>query len=249
MLNVNVIRWMGKLLKETKGISTSLVEAGATVAVGLTLAAAIVPVVMDKGQDSKIARAQSDTQALATSIQTFFADVQEYPSRKRTGSDQRDSGFTTLTAFRTGDDSTSAAGLDPKDPSNFSTAAGGTDVNMGNLNNHLVTDVSGSGEANYRNNGLNWKGPYSKTIHQDPWGRNYVVLARAASYDQKTTCVTGTTAIPTSTTHGCTETPLYYWVLSAGPDGSLDTTQSSSELQDDDVGTVVTGTKAPATTK
>lgn len=240
--------WTRKLLRNKKGISTSLVEAGATIAVGLTLAAAIVPVVMDKGQDGKTARAQSDAQALATSIQAFFGDVQEYPSRERvTG--ERDSGFDTVAAFRTGDSTGAAAESDTRDPSSFLTAIGGTG-RVGRLNDHLVSDpTTGSTVANYRNNGLNWKGPYSKAINQDPWGRNYVVLARAASYRQAKTGETASTTDPVNTTPGITTTPYYYWVLSAGPDGRLDTTQTSSELAGDDVGVVVTATKAAATSK
>lgn len=239
-------RWMLRLCRTTQGIATSLVEAGATVAVGLTLAAAIIPVVLDKGQDGKVARAQSDTQALATSIQTFFGDVQEYPSRVRSGANQRDANLKTAAAFRTGDIRTGTAGGDAQDPSEFLTAIGSGLVE--NLNDHLVADHSLV--ANYRVNGLNWKGPYSKTINQDPWGRNYVVLARAASF--RLPGATETTTIPadpTTTTLAVTATPFYYWVLSAGPNGRLDTTQTSSELAGDDAGVVVTATKAPATSK
>ncbi len=241
--------WTWKRLRNKKGISTSLVEAGATIAVGLTLAAAIIPVVMDKGEDGSIARAQSDAQALGTSIQAFFGDVQEYPSRERAASGERDSGFDTVAAFRTGTDTAIAAtdASQGKDPSGFSTAIGGAGL-VGRLNDHLVTDpITGSTVANYRNNGLNWKGPYSKTINQDPWGRNYVVLARAASHVLGGTA--DSTTDPTTTTPTSRLTPLYYWVLSAGPNGRLDTTQASSELQGDDIGTVVTATKAPATSK
>lgn len=243
--------WTWKRLRNKKGISTSLVEAGATIAVGLTLAAAIIPVVMDKGEDGSIARAQSDAQALATSIQAFFGDVQEYPSRERAVTGERDSGFDTVAAFRTGDGTGATAGDagegNVKDPSGFLTAIGSTG-RVGRLNDHLVTDpITGSTVANYRNNGLNWKGPYSKTLNQDPWGRNYVVLARAASHVLGGT--TDSNTDPSTTTPTSRLTPLYYWVLSAGPNGKLDTTQAHSELQGDDIGTVVTATKAPATSK
>lgn len=240
-------RWMLRLCRTTQGIATSLVEAGATVAVGLTLAAAIIPIVLEKGEDGSIARAQSDAQALATSIQAFFGDVQEYPSRVRSGANQRDANLKTVAAFRTGEDRTGTAGGDAQDPSEFLTAIGSGLIE--NLNDHLVADHSLV--ANYRTNGLNWKGPYSKTVHQDPWGRNYVVLARAASFRLPGGAETAATipADPTTTTLAVTATPFYYWVLSAGPDGRLDTTQTSSELVGDDVGVIVTATKAAATSK
>ncbi|MBI1851389.1 MAG: type II secretion system protein GspG [Planctomycetes bacterium] len=74
--------------------------------------------------------------------------------------------------------------------------------------------------ASYLNNGTTnggslWNGPYLQDSPIDPWGRFYIVNV-----------------------HG------YYsgehvWVMSAGPNGSIDTSLTDSTLQSDDVGVMI----------
>jgi len=61
--------------------------------------------------------------------------------------------------------------------------------------------------------GPDWAGPYMMHVPADPWGRAYVVT------------ITGF--------HSSSERP---WVLSAGPDGKLETGPHSNEPVGDDVG-------------
>ena len=60
--------------------------------------------------------------------------------------------------------------------------------------------------------GAKWKGPYLAHISADPWGNSYIVNADIFT-------ATG---------------PV--WILSAGPNGSVDTNAASTTLQGDDVG-------------
>lgn len=60
-----------------------------------------------------------------------------------------------------------------------------------------------------------WNGPYLGEVGQDPWRRAYVVLVPAA------------------------KAGMYCWALSAGPDGTLQTTERSLALEGDDVGICV----------
>lgn len=57
-----------------------------------------------------------------------------------------------------------------------------------------------------------WKGPYLSDITTDPWGNAYVVNA----------------------VYFGTQNPV--WILSAGPDGRLDTSRDSQTLAGDDIG-------------
>lgn len=57
-----------------------------------------------------------------------------------------------------------------------------------------------------------WKGPYLSDLGADPWGNAYVVSA----------------------VYFNTQNPV--WILSAGPDGRLDTAQDSQTLGGDDIG-------------
>jgi general secretion pathway protein G len=60
--------------------------------------------------------------------------------------------------------------------------------------------------------GARWKGPYLASVSPDPWGNAYVVNADAFS-------VNG---------------PV--WIISAGPNGKIDTNATSISIQPDDVG-------------
>jgi prepilin-type N-terminal cleavage/methylation domain-containing protein len=89
------------------------------------------------------------------------------------------------------------------------------------LTNHLVIndpdDDGTAGEANddYRTSGkFSYKGPYAQSLNQDPWGNAYEVNA--------STLVGGNTS-PT-------------WIISAGPDGTLDTATTATTLSNDDIG-------------
>ena len=82
-----------------------------------------------------------------------------------------------------------------------------------------------------------WKGPYINEVFQDPWGRNYIVLPKGGLIAPKNTASTETTS--TITGGGTTSlTQFYAWVLSAGSNGILETQESDSAIQGDDVGTI-----------
>ena len=83
------------------------------------------------------------------------------------------------------------------------------------LNNHLVINNRGY-PAPTTAGDTKWMGPYATTLPLDPWGRPYVINALN---------FTSTTSPPT---------PV--WVLSAGPNGLIDTpiaTGTTAPLNDD----------------
>ncbi|MDP2156617.1 MAG: type II secretion system protein GspG [Nitrospirota bacterium] len=59
-----------------------------------------------------------------------------------------------------------------------------------------------------------WKGPYMAFVNADPWGRSYIINADSL--------LTATSPI---------------WLLSAGPDGIIDTATTNSTPVGDDIGT------------
>ena len=71
---------------------------------------------------------------------------------------------------------------------------------------HFSTDVNGCYAPN-------WKGPYMAMVTADPWGNSYVTNANSFA-------VAGQ--------------PV--WIISAGPNGQLDTAANSTTLQGDDIG-------------
>ena len=76
------------------------------------------------------------------------------------------------------------------------------------LDNSLL--VNGTGNAYPPNGDLQWKGPYAgSALPADPWGKPYVINVAAA----------GTT-----------------WVLSAGPNGKVQTAVTDTVVNGDDIG-------------
>jgi hypothetical protein len=85
------------------------------------------------------------------------------------------------------------------------------------MENHLVKDGNQYIEDKY-----NWEGPYIESVagKTDPWGHNYLVNVEAMY-------------TPTSDHN---DTKEYGWIISAGPNGSVDTNITDNEVQEDDIG-------------
>jgi len=97
-----------------------------------------------------------------------------------------------------------------------------TSVNIDFMENHLVQDSPGGTIGVYRTiYKVNWKGPYCDSLEKtDPWGKNYVAYVRAMH----------------------TPNQGIGWVLSAGPNQTLDTDPtdlSVTKPAGDDIGCIV----------
>ena len=68
-----------KLLKGTRGVATSLIEATATVAVGAVLAGVAVGSAIDAINDSKIQAAIADVSTIGQGVITFYKDNAFFP--------------------------------------------------------------------------------------------------------------------------------------------------------------------------
>ncbi len=93
----------------------------------------------------------------------------------------------------------------------------GTTANCETLANHLVTNSPGTAATtdDYPSTGrFAWSGPYITNLSEDPWGNAYQITA--------STLVGGNTSVT--------------WVISAGPDGTFQTSVTSTSLSGDDVG-------------
>lgn len=227
-----IMKWM-RALKNERGY-VSLTEAAATTAVGLTLAAVAAPVIINVGDDAKGSRARQDTVAIQQAISKFVADVGEFPIRGTAGTQvvmpsnkaaAEAGNLNAVSCERTGD----TPGNDPILTIESDCA---NQTGSGNfLNHHLAFDkdsrglgyAAGSINAPKRN----WNGPYMKELQTDPWGRNYIVYTRGMHQSAV----------------GGVQT--YAWILSAGPDGVLETTKFDSTVRGDDVGTLAAVLNAP----
>ena len=89
--------------------------------------------------------------------------------------------------------------------------------NMGKINEkaqleRYLCDMSAKDKKNYPN----WNGPYLHEVKLDSWGKRYVVRIKPL--------------------YNATDR-YYAWVISAGPDGKMETKKSDTKIKGDDIGT------------
>ncbi len=244
---MELIRKLFKKLKRNAGFT--LPEVAAVVAITATLAAIIVPVAVDQIEKSRIARAAVDIDAIHGAIQLFFGDTGEWPDRTGTfspdGIDVLRSGRPGLPNFLTTDEDLlfSSAGSplfpgieegDTPDP-----MLGYTDwvtytVLVDELVNHLTLDNPLGSSSFLQSNhvyilsDVNWNGPYMPQIFNDPWGRNYLVYARAFTVPSTEGAdLNGDGIIDSIEAFGL---DMYVWIISGGPNETLETDVTSPVL-------------------
>jgi len=207
-------RFFRKLGKGLKNKGYTLVEVAAVVAVTAGLTAVVVPVAVEKAKDSKLAGAKLDCIKIAEAITGFYKDTGEWPAYDTKGPKA-------YSILISGNDTA-------HNPDKISDKWGAGRVDF--LENHLVVDNPG-GILGQKNNyyltihKLQWKGPYAETLtKRDPWGNNYLVYVMA---------------MWNPTTGSETGGKEYGWIISAGPNGVLDTVKTDSALQGDDIGVML----------
>ncbi len=175
------------------------------------IAAAMVPRISGIMDDAKISRAGSEVQTIGMAILRFNANTGKWPARNASGADNK------LLTLVSGD-------ADSKiplpayvggDKNYFGNA--GTSANGDYLDNHLkLNKPKGDAKKGYPTSGINrWNGPYLQEVGADPWGNAYVMNIISAY----------STA---------TNDNLYCYVISAGPDGTI---QTDAEVKDTELGT------------
>ncbi|HHT9107155.1 MAG TPA: hypothetical protein ACFYEF_01280 [Candidatus Wunengus sp. YC63] len=217
-----------RLLKSQKGMS--LIETAGVIAITATIAAVVTPVALDKIGDAKVQAAKEDCSQIKNAITSFYSGTGNYPAFSSAGSS------TTYAILRSGDvsqfsESISTSNKDPLigvsgDSEGWNDSGNKIDL----MRNHLVYDNAGtnaepvSGVHPYATAKVTWKGPYiATTDKQDPWGHNYLAFVEGA-YSARTT-VDGK--------------KNFGWILSAGPNGKIETPVTALTVAGDDVGVVI----------
>lgn len=193
----------------------TLVEIAAVVAITAVLGGVVVPIAIDKVGEGKKAAARQDCQQIGNAIGAFYKDIGLWPAMDETGE------FNNVEVLASGNDHGVALfGDNSHDPAQSEDINGDWGGNADLLDNHLVEDKPyGVANSGYLKKGLNWKGPYSESFQKrDPWGNNYLVYVRA---------------MHTPTTGADKE---YGWIISAGPNATLETGVLDFTLKGDDIG-------------
>jgi general secretion pathway protein G len=155
------------------------------------LAGILVPLVFDRIEEAKLAKAQADVKSIASAIVMFHKDTGTWPFCNTGGAPPQ--------YFERLDSSTAT------DPGYTACSWPGGDYDT--FHNHLT--------ANTRNY-PNWRGPYLQTVTADPWGREYRLWVRGFS---------------SATEHA--------WVISAGPNGNIETDETAVTAVGDDIATML----------
>ena len=188
----------------------TLIEIVVILAVIAIIAAAMVPRISGIMDDAKISRAGSEVQTIGMGILRFNANTGRWPAMNSAGSQNA------IISLKSG---TSTAPVNaPADGGDAGQFLSGT---ADYFDNHLKNNSPGGQTSNqYRTTGVNrWNGPYLQQVAADPWGQAYNCNIQSAW----------------STS---TASDLYCYVISAGPDGTIQTDGqvTASEVADHALG-------------
>ncbi len=176
----------------------TLIEVIVAIAVVAILAGIITPSVIKHIDDSKRARAQNDCLVIGSAIASFYKDVARMPNMNASGA----AGITLLVSE--GNIPALASGV-----TSWNRAI--TSATCDLLSNHLSANTpKGQSSIAYPTatsapgSEFVWRGPYQTSFPSDPWGNRYHVNIGN---------MTGTSTAQSNAV----------WVLSAGPDGIIQT--------------------------
>jgi prepilin-type N-terminal cleavage/methylation domain-containing protein len=194
----------------------TLIELTVVLAVIVTLALVLTPSIINFINDSRVARARTDTQTLSASIIQFYRDNGFFPQWSTSGS-----GGPGTTANRV-DLLVSVGNV----PSTAATSVWVTGTND-RLDDQLIANAPGY-TARTATTTFGWNGPYvSNAIGADPWGNRYMVNVGLIDTTQGTQAVGG-------------GTKNAVFVISAGPNGAIETAHTqaitAAALAGDDIG-------------
>ncbi|MGR3177322.1 MAG: type IV pilin protein [Candidatus Anammoxibacter sp.] len=214
----------------TKSGGFSLMEIVIVVGIIAALVGIVAPMGIKSVRRSQVVRAVKDTTNLGAMIGTLITDVGTNALAKNPRGDVRKLilegpgliplGLNGETDYLESIWSSIAVGGIIRSPE------GETDGDIGKLRDHLTdNDMNGNGiigEA-FVDYDSDWRGPYMAEIKADPWGFRYLVLALGIREGVQ---VDG-------------DEMVFGWVISAGPNGRIETSPFSSKLEGDDVGVML----------
>ncbi len=195
----------------------TLIEMVVVLAVIAILSAILIPSIEKMIKDSRIARAQNETQVIAAAIVSFYSDVGRWPNTDGSDPELIPNLYILYGPGQEG----IIDGLAPIYRAWWKNHSSNPDA----FENHLITNSPGGQAVNvYPTTGeLRWRGPYITKINPDPWGRHYSCNIRYTYYV------------------GRTEYAVFVW--SAGPNALAETPfyqdrfDPNTNVRGDDIGT------------
>ncbi len=186
----------------------TLIEIIVILAVISILVAILTPTVLKYLDEARNDRAQNDVGNISAMLNDLIKDTGQFPGN-----------LAVPTGFICGPGTIATAGATGWAANSAACTNGAGNQNNSLANHLLVNDPNEDGTttstSDYRATGkFKWKGPYITNFSEDPWGNAYEVNV--------STLVGGNTSVT--------------WVISAGPDGSFQTSTTAATLSGDDIG-------------
>jgi type II secretory pathway pseudopilin PulG len=203
-------------LKDERGIATSLLEAVLVIAIVAIVSAIALTAAMNHIENARLARAASDTEAIAISIHSFMHDTGFAPAFKN--GNARGPGDDIFLVLETGG---SDPFIDPMAGMSLHWPMHAADHDL--LENQLVKNKPGNTGTAYPRMGeisfarfKGWNGPYTASMpSSDPWGDKYLVNVQLLTPK-------GVQMAHDTLTLGTGQRAAAF-VISAGPNRQLDT--------------------------
>lgn len=203
----------------------TLTEMTAVVATAGVLTAVVLPVAVSQVQGSRIIAAQGDVNAIGAAISGFLKETGDYPMRSG------NSNTFTVRYAKTILFSTEPDGTTTRDP-DFAKlgVVGTTDLTARDtFEIHFFTNKSGSTTFYSTTGELQWKGPYISKRGLDPWGKSYLIYMQGIR----------DAADPDAAAADKGKTDKNILVISAGPNGVVETLPTDNSAKGDDIVTVL----------
>jgi prepilin-type N-terminal cleavage/methylation domain-containing protein len=217
----------------------TLVELVFVIAIIVVLASIFLPLAVSKLKKADESAADASAQEIAAALTAFYDDLRHFPTCGAGAGAATPADCSPLSgsnndliflAFGDGSDALTSTYPDAATGGNAWDLAvnDASDPATNNAFNHLVrnfpraTGTEGDATQYQTSGSKRWRGPYISRVSIDPWGRTYIAYVGAMESG-------GTKVSGSSGTHRG-------WILSAGPNNSLDTTPTSTSLNSDDRG-------------
>jgi prepilin-type N-terminal cleavage/methylation domain-containing protein len=198
----------------------TLIELTVVLAVIVTLALVLTPSIANSINEARVARARNDCQTIASGMYQFYRDTGFFPRWKLSQNGGQGTPANLVQVL------VSQGNVPSEDvPSLWTTGVAGS------LADQLVTNAPGY-TLRSATSLFGWNGPYfSSQLMADPWGNRYAVNVALVDLSPGAATPSG-------------QPKLAVWVLSAGPNGIIETPFAQSILSavrpgGDDIGTRV----------
>jgi prepilin-type N-terminal cleavage/methylation domain-containing protein len=198
----------------------TLIEVTVVLAVIVTLALILTPSIANSINEARAARARNDCQTIASGLYQFYRDTGFFPVWKVS---QKGGAGTPADRLQVLVSQGNVPSEDLASPWTTGVA--------GSLSDQLVTNAPGYALRSATSQ-FGWNGPYfSSELMADPWGNRYAVNVALVDLSPGAATVGG-------------QAKMAVWVLSAGPNGIIETPFAASILTavrpgGDDIGTRV----------